>query len=266
MLSACNHWRLNMAMQENCIVREVECLGSGLYRIVMQAPKIAAAAVTGQFVHIACGEGNMLRRPISICDAQADSLTVVFVVKGEGTQWLSQRKAGDELDLLGPLGNGFDLEKLGSAPVFIGGGIGVPPMLYTVKEAKKRGCCPTAILGFRSKEAVILQSEFEQEAQTYITTDDGSYGIAGFVSDVLQKHIGEYTSVCCCGPKKMLETLAKLAEKAGIPCQVSMEERMGCGIGACLVCVCQLKGEKEETRYGHVCKDGPVFDSKEVIW
>ncbi len=255
-----------MAIQEICKVAQVECLGDGLYRIMIQAPALCAKAAPGQFVHIACGEGNMLRRPISICDVQGEKMVIVFAVKGEGTRWLAARKAADELDVLGPLGHGFDLSQLGSNPVFIGGGIGVPPMLYALKAAKARGCKPEAILGFRSKTAVILQSEFEAEAPAYITTDDGSYGTHGFVSDVLRQRIGQYTAVCCCGPKKMLQSLAELAEAAGIPCQVSMEERMGCGIGACLVCACALKGEGEETRYGHVCKDGPVFDSKEVVW
>jgi dihydroorotate dehydrogenase electron transfer subunit len=255
-----------MAMQEICKVCQAECLADGLYRIQMQAPALSAKAAPGQFVHIACGEGNMLRRPISICDVRGDIMTIVFAVKGEGTRWLAKRKIGEELDVLGPLGHGFDLSALGSRPVFIGGGIGVPPMLYALKAAKAQGCQPEVILGFRNKSAVILQQEFEREAPTFITTDDGSYGTAGFVSDILQQRLGEYTSVCCCGPKKMLQTLAGLAEGAGIPCQVSMEERMGCGIGACLVCACALKGKGEETRYGHVCKDGPVFDSKEVVW
>lgn len=255
-----------MAMQENCIIRRVEQLNPGLYRIVMKAPQIVQEARPGQFIHVACGEGNLLRRPISICDVENSYMTIVFAVKGSGTEWLAKRKDGDFLDVLGPLGQGFNLTKLGEYPVFIGGGIGVPPMLYTLKQAKKQGTSPTSILGFRNRNSVILTEEFKSEAPSYITTDDGSYDIYGFVSDVLKKQISQYTSICCCGPKKMLKVLAEMAEDAGIPCQVSMEERMGCGIGACLVCACSLKNGDGETRYGHVCKDGPVFDSKEVIW
>ena len=255
-----------MPVQELCTVSGKKQLGAGLFELALRAPEISGLAKPGQFVHISCGEARLLRRPISICDAQDGLLRVVFAVKGEGTQWLSERTEGDELDLLGPAGHGFDLTKLGDRPVFIGGGIGVPPMLGTMKAAKAQGAQPTAILGFRNQDAVILEQEFQALGTVYTATDDGSYGIHGFVSNVLEEHLGEFTSVCCCGPKGMLKALAALAEQAGIPCQVSMEERMGCGIGACLVCACALKSENGETRYGHVCKDGPVFDSKEVEW
>ncbi|MDO5547800.1 MAG: dihydroorotate dehydrogenase electron transfer subunit [Eubacteriales bacterium] len=255
-----------MAVQEQCTVIKHEQLTGNIFALTLSAPKISRLAKAGQFVHISCGDAQLLRRPISICDTTEDTLRIVFVVKGEGTKWLSQRKTGDGLDILGPAGHGFDLDRLGAKPVFIGGGIGVPPMLKSMKDAKALGAQPTAILGFRDKDAVILEEEFQAVGTVYTATDDGSYGISGFVSDVLEGHIAEFTSVCCCGPKGMLRALAMIAEKAGIPCQVSMEERMGCGIGACLVCACSLKGEDGETKYGHVCKDGPVFDSKEVAW
>ena len=255
-----------MSMQELCTVREHQQLNATMFALILDAPRISEAAAPGQFVHITCGEGNLLRRPISICQAHDGMLKIVFVVKGEGTKWLSERKAGDVLDVLGPQGHGFDMSVLGDHPVFIGGGIGVPPMLQTMQSAKAAGAVPTAILGFRNKDAVILEEDFQAVGTVYTATDDGSYGIHGFVSDVLKEHISEYTCVCCCGPKPMLKALASIAEAADIPCQVSMEERMGCGIGACLVCACSLKGKNGETRYGHVCKDGPVFDSKEVQW
>lgn len=251
-----------MSVQEMCTVLDKQQLTGNIYALMLRAPRICALALPGQFVHISCGEANLLRRPISICQVQNDILKIIFTVKGDGTKWLSQRTAGDTLDILGPQGHGFDLTVLGRHPVFIGGGIGVPPMLYAMQAAKSNGAEPTAILGFRSKDAVILEDDFKTLGTVYTATDDGSYGIHGFVSDVLQQHLSAFTSVCCCGPKPMLKALANLAEQADIPCQVSMEERMGCGIGACLVCVCALKG----TRYGHVCKDGPVFDSKEVQW
>ena len=255
-----------MSIQENCTVRENQALSHNIFALTIEAPRICALAQPGQFVHITCGDANLLRRPISICQAKDGMLKIVFVVKGDGTKWLSERRAGDVLDIVGPAGRGFDLTKLGEKPVFIGGGIGVPPMLQTMQAAKAQGAQPTAILGFRNASAVILEEDFKAVGTVYTATDDGSYGIHGFVSDVLKEHISEYTSVCCCGPKPMLRALASIAEEAGIPCQVSMEERMGCGIGACLVCVCSLKKEHGETRYGHVCKDGPVFDSKEVQW
>lgn len=255
-----------MSIQENCKVVSCSHMTGALYELFFEAPEICAAAQPGQFVHIACGEGNMLRRPISICEVRGNQMRIAFQVKGDGTKWLAARKAGDELDVLGPLGHGFDYSKLGDRPVFIGGGIGVPPMLNAMQAAKKAGMTPSAILGFRDVSAVILEEDFKAVGEALICTDNGTYGTHGFVSDLLREHIGSYTSVCACGPKPMLRALAMLAEEAGIPCQVSMEERMGCGIGACLVCACGLKGENGETKYGHVCKNGPVFDAKEVEW
>ncbi|WP_125116061.1 dihydroorotate dehydrogenase electron transfer subunit [Agathobaculum sp. Marseille-P7918] len=255
-----------MSIQEICRVAECARLGEGLYSITMHAPAICEKTQVGQFVHIACGEGNLLRRPISICDWQDGNLRIVFQVKGEGTKWLAARKEGDELDVLGPLGHGFDTKALGAKPVFIGGGIGVPPMLACVKKAAGEGAQPRAILGFRNKDAVILENDFKAVCEVFVTTDDGSYARHGFVTDVLKEIVADATGVAACGPKPMLKAIAAIADEAGLPCQVSMEERMGCGIGACLVCACALKAENGETRYGHVCKDGPVFDTKEVEW
>ena len=255
-----------MAIQEICRVAQNKQLGDGLYQLVLDAPQIAAAAQCGQFVHIACGEGNLLRRPISICLAEGVALTIVFQVKGSGTEWLAARAEGDTLDVLGPLGHGFDVASLGAKPVFVGGGIGVPPMLMAAKCARAAGAAPRAILGFRSRGAVILEDAFRAVCETAVTTDDGSYARHGFVTDVLAEQLADATGVAACGPKPMLKAIAALAKGAGVPCQVSMEERMGCGIGACLVCACALKGENGETRYGHVCKDGPVFDAEEVEW
>ena len=255
-----------MSIQEICRAASNTRLGEGLYQLVLDAPQIAAAAQCGQFVHIACGEGNLLRRPISICEAGEGRLRIVFQVKGEGTRWLAARKAGDTLDVLGPLGHGFDTAALGARPVFLGGGIGVPPMLQAAKCAKAAGAAPRAILGFRNKGAVILEEDFRAVCETFVTTDDGSYARHGFVTDVLKELVADATGVAACGPKPMLGAIAAIAKQAGLPCQVSMEERMGCGIGACLVCACALKAENGETKYGHVCKDGPVFNAEEVEW
>lgn len=257
-----------MVKQEICMVVYREERGNGLYALTLRAPGIAAAAKPGQFLHIACGEGSMLRRPISICDVQGDLIKIFFQVKGEGTTWLACRNPRDPLDVLGPLGYGFDLEALGNRPVMVGGGIGVPPMLYAMHAAKKGSAQPAAILGFRSRNVIILQSRFEELGRTHICTDDGTCGFHGFVSDLLRQHLHEYTGVCACGPRPMLKAIAEIADEAGLPCQVSLEERMGCGIGACLVCACELKLKdgQDGVRYGHVCKDGPVFDAKEVVW
>lgn len=255
-----------MSIQEICRVADCTQLGEGLYSIILHAPEICAQTQAGQFVHIACGEGNLLRRPISICEWHDGELHIVFQVKGEGTKWLAARRPGDELDVLGPLGHGFDIAALGVKPVFLGGGIGVPPMLACAQKAADAGAQPRAVLGFRNKNAVILEEAFQSVCETFVTTDDGSYARHGFVTDVLKDLVSDATGVAACGPKPMLKAIAAIAEQAGLPCQVSMEERMGCGIGACLVCACALKAENGETRYGHVCKDGPVFDAKEVEW
>lgn len=255
-----------MSIQETGRISGAKKLAENLFALAIDAPAIAAQAKPGQFLHIKCGDANLLRRPISICDVEGDTVAVVYQVKGDGTAWLSKRKAGERLDLIGPAGNGFDMAALGERPVLIGGGIGVPPMLYTMKKAVNNGLAPSAILGFRTASAVILEEDFVSLGDTYTATDDGSYGIAGFVTDVLRAKVKDFTSVCACGPKPMLRAIAEIAEQAGLYCQVSMEERMGCGIGACLVCACALKGEQGETKYGHVCKDGPVFDSREVVW
>lgn len=252
--------------QESGVVTARRQLAAGLFEIQADAPGIASLARPGQFVHIACGDANFLRRPISICDVSGATLRLVFQQKGPGTAWLAARSEGDALDLLGPLGNGFDLSALGMRPVFAGGGIGVPPLLMAMRQAKANGASPTAVLGFRDRNAVILEEDFRALGNVLVATDDGSYGEHGFVTGLLEARAEGFTSVCACGPRGMLRAVAGVAQAHGLPCQVSMEERMGCGIGACLVCACALKGKDGGTHYGHVCKDGPVFDAKEVEW
>ena len=221
----------------------------------------------GQFVHIKCGEGLLLRRPISVCSCMEeepfDTLSIVFEVRGEGTQWLAERQVGDELDVLGLAGSGFD-EKTGGRYLLVGGGIGIPPMWGCAQYAGKGNS--VAILGGRSKEKIILQDNFQEQCeQVLIATDDGSLGHHGFVDALVRQVLEQdknFDAVLACGPKPMLRTVAKVAEEFGVPCQVSMEERMGCGVGACLVCACDMNDGSRK----HVCKDGPVFDSKEVDW
>ena len=220
----------------------------------------------GQFVHIKCGDSLLLRRPISVCTCQEDQpedlLSIVFEVRGEGTQWLANRPAGHSVDVMGLLGNGFSMKPEGRY-LLVGGGIGVPPMLGCAQYTAKKS---TAIVGFRSKEKAILLDRLEKECAKVLTaTDDGSLGCHGFVDALVRQELSEdknYDAVLACGPKLMLRNVAKVAQEFGVPCQVSMEERMGCGVGACLVCACDMK---DGTRK-HVCKDGPVFDSKEVDW
>ncbi len=232
-----------------------------IFDFTLKNGEIAKITMPGQFVHIAI-PGMVLRRPISVCDVENDCIRIVFRIKGEGTRTLSQAKIGDKFDLLAPLGNGFKVEK-GKTYAFVGGGIGVPPMLYSAKQADRA----YAVLGFANKDAVILCDDFRAAGcETIVTTDDGSFGIHGFVTDALRDIIDKIDGVCACGPIPMLKAVAELCRENGKPCQVSLEERMGCGIGACLVCACKTKSGDGVEEYKHVCKNGPVFNAEEVVW
>ncbi|MCD7838117.1 MAG: dihydroorotate dehydrogenase electron transfer subunit [Clostridiales bacterium] len=250
-----------MPVQALCRIAQVEQLTPDIFSFLLEAGEMARSARPGQFVNISCGEGHLLRRPISICDAEGDTLRVVFQVRGEGTSWLAQQPEGSTLDVLGPLGHGFAYSETGKVLV-VGGGIGVPPMLYAAK-ATPGGA--VAALGFRNQQAVILLEDFQQaDCPVRVASDDGSVGYHGFVDALVRQYLEEdktISAVFACGPKPMLKNVYKAAKDFGVPCQVSMEERMGCGVGACLVCACSVGGS-----YKHVCKDGPVFPAEEVDW
>lgn len=237
-------------------------IAKGIFDFVLYNPQLAGITKEGQFAHVKVGN-KTLRRPISICDADEERIRLVFQVKGEGTEILSKAKAGDMIDIICPLGHGFELEK-GKKYCLIGGGIGVPPMLYCAKTADN----PLVITGFRNKELVILQEDFKKYTdQLFLVTDDGSAGTKGFVTDVLREKIDSVDEVCACGPMVMLKAVAEICKEKGKPCQISLEERMGCGIGACLVCACKTRtGENGSEEYTHVCKKGPVFKAEEVVF
>lgn len=243
------------------LVIKNEEIATGIFDMWVENPTLSSIAKPGQFAHILV-PGKTLRRPISICDADKSCLRLVYQVKGGGTEILSQIKKGEYLDIIAPLGKGFDIKE-DKKYCFIGGGIGVPPMLYASKMKEK----PVVITGFRNKDLVILQSDFRKDnCELYLTTDDGTAGEKAFVTDVLKRKLSDIDEVCACGPTPMLKAIAEICNDAGVPCQVSLEERMGCGIGACLVCACAVKRNDGTEDYVHVCKDGPVFDSKEVIF
>lgn len=245
----------------NATLIKKEEIAKDIFDFVLECPTLAKKAKAGQFAHIAI-PGKTLRRPISICDATEKTLRIVFQVKGEGTKILSQSKVGDEIDILAPLGHGFEIPE-NKKIAFIGGGIGVPPMLYSAKKADNA----IAILGFRNKDAIILTEDFEEVCEkVYITTDDGSAGIHGFTTDVLKEIVNNVDLVCACGPTPMLKAIAQICKDNSKPCQVSLEERMGCGIGACLVCACKTLDKKGNTEHSHVCKKGPVYNAEEVVW
>lgn len=252
-------------------VKKVEQLAADIYRMTVESEYIAENASAGQFVNIKCSEGTqaLLRRPISICsvDRKNGCYDLLFQKKGSGTGLLALKKPGDCLDTLGPLGNSFDLDRKYERIAVVGGGIGIFPLLFILQESK--AAVKNAYLGFRTANLVVLEGEFEQFSSTLkITTDDGSYGEHGFVTDVLKQDISSerFDMIYACGPAPMLKRVIETANINDIKCQVSMEQRMGCGFGACLVCACKTQSQEGEWQYSHVCKDGPVFDGRTVIF
>ena len=235
-------------------------IADGIYDMRLQYNQPDLPVMCGQFAHVYV-PGKSLRRPISICDASENVLRLVYQVKGEGTEIMSKMKAGEMVDVLVPLGHGFDIKK-GRRYCLIGGGIGVPPMLYTAKQCEN----PLVITGFRTSSLVILQDDFKDAgAELMLATDDGTQGRKGFVTDLLREKIGEVDEVCACGPTPMLKAIAEVCREYNKPCQVSLEERMGCGVGACLVCAVKVRKNGEELMQ-HVCKNGPVFNAEEVVF
>ena len=210
----------------------------------------------GQFLNIRL-EGLFLRRPISVCDWTEDSVTILYKVVGTGTRKMAGMKEGETLDILTGLGNGYDTEKSGAAPLLVGGGVGVPPLFGLCRTLIAEGKTPTVILGFNTANEVFYEEEFKAlGANVIVATADGSRGVKGFAAHAMEGL--NYTYVYTCGPKLMLKSVYDAASTSG---QFSFEERMGCGFGACMGCTC-------ETKYGNkrICRDGPVLEKEEIIW
>lgn len=211
----------------------------------------------GQFINIEI-DGFYLRRPISVCDWDDKTITIIYKVVGQGTQAMADMPVGTKLDILTGLGNGFTVAKDSKTPLVIGGGVGTPPMYALTKELIKQGAKPTVILGFTSKDDVFGEKEFKDlGCEVYITTNDGSYGTKGFVTDVI-KNLSGYDYFYTCGPMAMLKAVAQSTKCSG---QLSFEERMGCGFGGCMGCSC-----KTLTGYKRICTEGPVLLKEEIIW
>ena len=216
----------------------------------------SAITAAGQFVNIQL-EGLYLRRPISVCEVDGDVLTIVYKAVGKGTEQMSRMQAGEKLDVLTGLGNGYDLTVSGEKPVLLGGGVGVPPMYELAKRLINQGKQVTVILGFNTKAELFYEEEFKTlGARVMVTTVDGSYGIKGFVTDAL-KGI-DYTYFYTCGPEPMLKAVYRASNTSG---QMSFEKRMGCGFGACMGCSC-----KTLTGYKRICKEGPVMMKEDILW
>ena len=232
-----------------------EALTDCVYKMVL-AGDTSAITASGQFVNIQL-EGLFLRRPISVCDYDADTLTIVYKVVGKGTEAMSKMAPGTKLDILTGLGNGYDLSLAGKKPVLLGGGVGVPPMYNLAKKLLAQGCEVQVILGFNTQSEIFYEQEFKDlGCSVTVTTVDGSYGVKGFVTTALETM--DYTYFYTCGPEPMLKAIFRASRTSG---QMSFEERMGCGFGACMGCSC-----KTLTGYKRICKEGPVMMKEEILW
>ena len=231
-----------------------EALTDSVYKMILSGDTSAITA-PGQFVNIQL-TGKFLRRPISVCDYDESTLTIIYKVVGAGTEQMSAMKPGEMLDILTGLGNGYDLNLAGDRPVLLGGGVGVPPMYNLAKKLIAMGKEVSVILGFNTASEIFYEQEFKAlGCKTYVTTVDGSYGKKGFVTDALPEN---YTYFYTCGPEPMLKAVYRVTTTSG---QMSFEERMGCGFGACMGCSC-----KTLTGYKRICKDGPVMKKEEILW
>ncbi|MFC4023216.1 dihydroorotate dehydrogenase electron transfer subunit [Oceanobacillus longus] len=249
-----------MMRKEIMLINAVERIALDTIEMVVENPYISQTATPGQFLHVSV-EGYTLRRPISIADINSENntITILFKIVGAGTAKLATLSPGMSFDVLGPSGNGFQIEgNQKSTILLIGGGIGVPPLYYLGKKLAEKNTEIISILGFQTEVNVFYEEKFSKLGKTYIVTNDGTYGEEGFVTDIIEK-AGDFDSYYSCGPLPMLKAItAKLKDKPGM---ISLEERMGCGVGACMACVIPTD---EKGGYKKICSDGPVFHVQEV--
>ena len=244
-------------------ITKIVQLKETIFDFTIENEELAKKAECGQFIHINCGESFTLRRPISICEIKDTSIRFIFDVRGKGTLALSLKRVGDIINVLGPLGNTFGLPD--KKALVLGGGIGIYPLLELSKQIKP----DTISLGFRSKDLITLENEFKPLTKNLlIATDDGSYGFSGNALSAVIDRInrGDFEVVYACGPLPMIKAIKEITDRLDIECQISLEERMGCGIGACLCCPVKVEDDTElGFKHLHVCKNGPIFNAREVI-
>lgn len=256
-----------MKYKEMVTVISQECIAPGVYSMWIETEKIAGEAVAGQFISLYCGDGSrILPRPISICEINRaeGTLRIVYRVAGSGTVEFSRYVKGDKIKVLGPLGNGFFLRN--KSAMLIAGGIGVPPMVELAKELKDAGVSEIiSVIGYRDGN-LFLKEELEKYSRVYVATEDGSSGSRGNVMNAIRDNGLTAEVIYSCGPKPMLRAVKEFGIQNKIETQISLEEKMACGIGACLACICQSKDVDEHSHVHNkrVCKDGPVFDAREV--
>jgi dihydroorotate dehydrogenase electron transfer subunit len=255
----------------SCIVVSNEAIAENVFRMILTGELVKGMTTPGQFVHVKCGDGidPLLRRPISICDVNLENqeCTLIYRAEGKGTKLLSQKVMGEKVDLLGPLGKGFPVQerKKGEKALLIGGGVGVPPLYYLAKELVRRGVKVYSVLGFGQASQVFLADEFLKLGENHVTTIDGSYGRKGLVTDVLDEGFAsDWDVLYSCGPLPMLKALQDRYQGVGREAYISIEQRMGCGVGACLACVVKPCPTSPKSYY-KICSDGPVFPIGEVV-
>lgn len=258
-----------MMQKQNMIVVNQKEIAKNIYELVLQGTLVQQMNEPGQFVHIKVAEGiaPILRRPISICnvDQEKNEFTMLYRAEGQGTKTLATRKQGEMVDVLGPLGHGFPVEEAetGQTALLVGGGIGVPPLYELSQRLVAKGVRVIHILGFQTKDVVFYEEKFAELGDTYVATVDGTHGTKGFVTDVIDNYGIDFDILYSCGPLAMLRALeGRYKEKKAY---ISLEERMGCGIGACFACVCHLQEDPSGHSYKKVCSDGPVFPIGEVV-
>jgi dihydroorotate dehydrogenase electron transfer subunit len=253
---------MTATFKKSVTIISVDKLNADIFSMWIKDEEIVSASKPGQFLSLYCKSGDrLLPRPISICEInkKESTLRLVYRVAGKGTEEISHFKATDKIEVMGPLGNGFTLE--GKKAILIGGGIGIPPMLELAKQLQ---CEKTIVLGYR--DVTFLEQEFKSLGQVYISTEDGSTGTKGNVIDAIKANGLEADIIYACGPTPMLRGVKAYATEHGISAQLSMEERMACGIGACLACVCKTKEKDHHSNVNNkrICKDGPVFYADEI--
>ena len=254
-----------MKYKELAVITEQKEIATDIYSMWLQTDQIAAEAVPGQFLSVYSNDGSrMLPRPISICevDKKQGRLRLVYRIAGQGTLEFSGYQTGDTLEIVGPLGNGFPLDKGYEKVFLIGGGIGVPPMVELSRQLPGE---KQIVVGYRNSE-LFLKEELEQNGVVYVATEDGSVGTKGNVLDAIRENGLQADAMFACGPTPMLRALKAYAAEAGMDCYLSLEERMACGVGACLACVCKSMDVDGHTHVKNkrICKDGPVFAAEEI--
>ena len=256
-----------MIQKELCKILSQKEIASDIYELTIEGELVAQITEPGQFVHIKVSNGldPLLRRPISISsyDKEQKMLTMIYRKEGKGTSMLAELRPGMFVNILGPLGNGFPVEEVstGDTALLVGGGIGVPPLFELSNQLVAKGVNVNHVLGFQTASAVFYEEEFLKNGETYIATVDGSYGRKGFVTDVMKEL--QFDCIYTCGPTPMLRAIEQNYQDKKV--FLSLEERMGCGIGACFACVCKKKDDPTGVSYKKVCSDGPVFRAGEVL-